>query len=264
MAARSSRRNALGKPLSFSMSVFSFVTPSKVQRISYQNCKKQLSEALQSHSHFEDGFLLQTMEKGVLYPIIHMMPCYDLIDDCNLLQADALGNDFVLHQGLYKQIRQIGTDEAIVNVKLENSAVYSTDAVSTFILIGYKGLKCCLQDVLEDTWKDWTGARYLYLNIPSSFTIGRIVLYRRVIPSDVTLFTYILLTECANVQQTKQSCLLDFIQRFRAQRMQGFLSVYQKGCADPSLDSPSESRSATSCSNGSREMHSSSFKLWDI
>ena len=49
--------------------------------------------------------------------------------------------------------------------------------------------------VLEDTWKDWTGARHIYLFLPDILGLERISLYRRVEPEagHMQLFKYLVL-----------------------------------------------------------------------
>lgn len=47
--------------------------------------------------------------------------------------------------------------------------------------------------MLEDTWKDWTGARHIYLFLPDILGLERISLYRRVEPDHMQLFKYLVL-----------------------------------------------------------------------
>lgn len=47
--------------------------------------------------------------------------------------------------------------------------------------------------MLEDTWKDWTGARHIYLFLPDVLGLERISLYRRLEPDHMQLFKYLVL-----------------------------------------------------------------------
>jgi hypothetical protein len=47
-----------------------------------------------------------------------------------------------------------------------------------------------------NTWKDWTGARHIYLNLPDELGLTRITLYQREAPHNLSLFMYIVLVEC--------------------------------------------------------------------
>ena len=66
--------------------------------------------------------------------------------------------------------------------------------------MGVKSLDKSASAVLLKTWKDWTGARSIYLNLPSDFDLVKIVLYRS--PTNASsVFTYLVLVEMANVRQ---------------------------------------------------------------
>lgn len=52
---------------------------------------------------------------------------------------------------------------------------------------------------MVDTWKDWTGALYIYMNLPEEFGLSRIRFFLREAPNSLSLFTYIVLVECCNV-----------------------------------------------------------------
>lgn len=212
------------------LSAVSFVSPSREQKVSYKTCKRQLAQALHSNPAFEDGMLLDTLEKGVWYPIVHLANLNPSAvgSSHTLMTSNALGTDFVLQQGIYQEIRCMEpyTGETAEQIKVRKSSL--DECPSVYVFLGYNGLRWESQDVIEDSWKEWTGARYLYLNLPQEFGLSRIALLRRVAPPDVTLFTYIVLLECDNVTSKNQVFLMDFVQRFRAERGRGFLSVYRE------------------------------------
>lgn len=53
--------------------------------------------------------------------------------------------------------------------------------------------------VMIESWKDWTGARHIYLHIPYDLGLQRISLLKKVAPSSLNSFTYVVLAECLNV-----------------------------------------------------------------
>lgn len=78
-----------------------------------------------------------------------------------------------------------------------------------------------------DTWKDWTGARYIYMYLPDDLGLRRISFYHRQLPDDLDLFMYLVIVECHGItNKDKQIRLLDFAQRMRLERMTGYISVY--------------------------------------
>lgn len=95
------------------------------------------------------------------------------------------------------------------------------------IFMGFKKLDSHFSEVLEDSWKDWTGARLVYMNLSDEFGLSRLSFYRRVSPKDADMFMYIMMVECDSVTSKNQIRLLDFVQRLRVERMMGYLSVYK-------------------------------------
>lgn len=93
--------------------------------------------------------------------------------------------------------------------------------------MGFKKLDSHFSEVLEDSWKDWTGARLVYMNLSDEFGLSRLSFYRRVSPKDADMFMYIMMVECDSVTSKNQIRLLDFVQRLRVERMMGYLSVYK-------------------------------------
>lgn len=60
-----------------------------------------------------------------------------------------------------------------------------------------------------DTWKDWTGARYIYMYLPDDLGLRRISLYHRQYPDDLNLFMYVVLVECHGI--TNEEKLVSFL-----------------------------------------------------
>lgn len=216
---------SLGRPSpdSQSSAVISLLSHARTLRVPYGEQKRMLAQALLADPHFaETGELLQTMEKGVLYPVVHLyeLPGPFVPMDDQLLGQDRLGPDYVLHQGIYEEIRQ--------HLPYGPSPYAPADERRTaYIVAGFKVLDATFRDVMENSWKDWTGARSLYINLAHEFGLHRFSLYRRSRPrNDFSTFSYVLLVECRAVTSENALRLLDFVQRFRSHRMSGYLSVY--------------------------------------
>lgn len=210
-------------PESRSSAVISLLSPSRTLKIPYSEQKRKLAGVLLDHEHFSStGELLMTFEKGVMFPVVHLLelPGPFVARKEHLLGNDFLGADFVLHQGIYEEIRQ--------HLPGQSSRYHTPSQTNTaYIVAGFKVLDCTFRDVLENNWKDWTGARALYINLTDEFGLHRFSLYRRSFPrTDFATFSYVLLVECRTVTQENTVKLLDFVQRFRSHRMIGYLSVY--------------------------------------
>lgn len=63
-----------------------------------------------------------------------------------------------------------------------------------------------------DSWKDWTGARYIYINFPDQLNLRKIKLYRKENSEHVSLFNYVVIVECdgANSKE-KQARITEFL-----------------------------------------------------
>jgi hypothetical protein len=141
----------------------------------------------------------------------------------------------------------------------------------SYIFLGFKTLDTTFNSVLEDNWKDWTGARAIYLNLSSDFGLSKICFYRRILPNELNTFMYILIAECTNVNDRNRILLLDFVDRFRLQRLCGYLTVYSQfldsknNSMSSSFDS-SESQSVLEVINHeiTSESHSSSITPIEI
>lgn len=161
-----------------------------------------------------------------MYPTVHLLELqrHYIPQRDRVLGTSCLGDDFVLHQAIYEEIRQ-----QFPNDSSRQRSYYTPlqQGSAVYIFAGFKIMDSTFQDVMEDTWKDWTGARSLYINLADDFGLHRFSLYRRVCPTtDFATFMYILLVECRTVTHRNSLRLLDFVSRFRVQRMTGYLSVY--------------------------------------
>ncbi|XP_054258112.1 uncharacterized protein LOC128983015 [Macrosteles quadrilineatus] len=172
-------------------------------------------------AHFNTGIFLHAKEKGALYPVIHFT------EDRNALKKrlsgeDTLGNEFLLYQGVYREVRSIRPEGVILNG--HRSSVEST----AYIVMGFKSLdKNFSQNVMVDSWKEWTGARNIYMNLPDELGLSRISFYHREAPDSLNMFLYVVLVECTSVDTIEhQMKLIDFAQRLRAERMTACVTVY--------------------------------------
>ena len=67
--------------------------------------------------------------------------------------------------GLYEELRRIEPDVAFC----------PRDNVDqrAFIVLGFKTLDTTFSEVLEATWRDWTGARAIYLRLHNQFDLSK-------------------------------------------------------------------------------------------
>lgn len=97
-----------------------------------------------------------------------------------------------------------------------------------YIFMGFKSVEIAYNENLEQSWKDWTGARLVNACLRKEFYISRYSFFHRIQPADPELFMYILLVECHNVKNSNVTYILDFVQRLRVERVFGYLTVYRK------------------------------------
>ncbi|XP_046685259.1 uncharacterized protein LOC124370981 isoform X3 [Homalodisca vitripennis] len=207
------------------LALFSFVSATRTDKVPDREQREQLWHTLQSH--FNTGIYLDTKEKGVLFPVIHFTDDRDSLKK-RLSDEHALDNDYVLHQGVYREVRSIRPEGVVQNGHASNPKS------TAYIVIGFKGMdKNFSQEVMVDSWKDWTGARHIYMYLPDEMGLSKISFYHREAPHSLNMFLYVVLVECCNVSNVeRQMRLLDFTQRLRAERMTGYISVYGVTPAD--------------------------------
>lgn len=167
--------------------------------------------------------MLNSKEKCALFPVVHFTENHETLQhrlqQGQLLDVHTLGSDFILHQGLYREVRSIIPETEFLSLSPHHHVAY--------MLIGFKNLERSLSQVMVDTWKDWTGARHIYFNLPDELGLTRISFYHREAPDNLSLFMYIVLVECRGITSKEhQVQLMDFAQRIRVERITGSVSVY--------------------------------------
>ena len=71
----------------------------------------------------------------------------------------------LIFPGLYEEVKRIEPDLAF-------SPRDNMDQ-RAFIVLGFKTLDTGFSSVLESTWRDWTGARAIYLKLHSQFDLAK-------------------------------------------------------------------------------------------
>ncbi|KAF4518409.1 hypothetical protein B566_EDAN002062, partial [Ephemera danica] len=208
------------------LAIFSFVSPRVGPPVRSPQLQQRLRAALAASTLLNaPGVILDSREQGVLFPVVHFTDDPDALrsrlhQPTSLLDNTALGPEWILRQGVYREVRQILPERSPGHEAEEGET-------SSFILIGFKSLDRTCSQVMVDTWKDWTGARSIYLHLPDELGLSRISFYHRETPEDLQLFMYVVLVECrCTGTPDKVSRLLDFTQRLRVERMTGYISVY--------------------------------------
>ncbi|XP_049940205.1 uncharacterized protein LOC126416507 [Schistocerca serialis cubense] len=165
--------------------------------------------------------VMLSREPAAVFPEVHFIDsCKKRLPDLHeddVIEEQAVGHDFILYQALFHEVRSIVPQW---EVPTNGNSIY-------YMLIGFKTRDHSLSQVMEDSWREWTSARYIYLNLPDELGLTRISLYRQKIPWSINIFSYIVLVECQNVSsKDDQTVLSDFAQRLRAERITGYISVY--------------------------------------
>lgn len=137
-----------------------------------------------------------------------------------LLREDALGSELYLSQVLYEQI---GSISAPVTTPFQQG----DDRSNAYIVVGFKPVGLTYNNLFEENWKDMTGARQIYLQLPPHLGLSTISFLRRIKPKEINNFAYILFVVCTNVTEQNLPALLDFVHRLRM-RMLGNVAVYKE------------------------------------
>jgi len=190
-------------------------------RLSYREQQSDLRRRLGRVHELRNAHLLDTLERGVLYPVLSI-DWNPGKDAAARLQEngkeDQFGSDLYVLQGMYEEVRRIEP----VTGRLDNHLPRS------YIVLGFKSLEWSISSVLEKTWRDWTGARSIYMNLHSEFDLVNIIFYHRLVPKcQLELFMYVVVVELAGVTSDNLLRLLDFVQRTRVERMNGYISLYR-------------------------------------
>ncbi|XP_026688147.1 uncharacterized protein LOC113472557, partial [Diaphorina citri] len=123
--------------------------------------------------------------------------------------------------GVYREVRCITPEDQLTSWSVPSPHHKG------YIMLGFKSLDNSFNKVMVDSWKDWTGARYIYMYLPDELGLSKITFYHREAPDSLDMFMYIVLVECNCITTPeRQMLLLDFAQRMRVERMSGYVSVY--------------------------------------
>jgi len=232
------------------MTIAQPVAGDELAKISYREQQSELRRRLGRVVQLRNGHLLDTMERGVLYPVLSIdwSPSKEAILACTRTKEDDFGPDLRVMQGVYEEAKRIEPHSSRVD----------SDQPRSFIILGFRSLDSSVSSVLENTWRDWTGARNIYLNLQSEFDLVKIVFFHRLLPrTQLDMFMYTVVVELANVNADNLIRLLDFVQRTRVERMNGYISLYRDlGLIDTdsnyfSGEERSESKMSNACSKGS-------------
>ncbi|GFU07651.1 uncharacterized protein NPIL_384191 [Nephila pilipes] len=202
--------------------IFSFIdVKEKYEVLPYNVQKHLLAKGFQGNKIFENGELLDTLEKRAIYPMVHCSskPMSE-INDLVLLKSNDLGEEFVLKQGVYVESKNHHAPRRM------NDPTFKDDVA--YIFMGFRSVDLTYNENLEQAWKDWTGARLVNSCLRKEFYISRYSFFHRIQPPDPELFMYVLMIECHNVKTTNVTYLLDFVQKLRVERVFGYLTVYRK------------------------------------
>ncbi|XP_050544529.1 uncharacterized protein LOC126907353 [Daktulosphaira vitifoliae] len=200
--------------------LFSFITATA--RDGAQVTKKRLQDVSKKlKDNFAIGAVLICKEKNVVYPIVHFTNDQDYLMSVLQDQKD-IDEHFKLNQGVYREIKSIECEDAC-------SSFVKSPASISYIVSGFRTLDTSLAEVMIESWRDWTGARHMYLYMPYDLGLQRISLLKKVAPDSINAFTYVVIAECLNVDtEEKKMMLLDFVQRMRVEKfLSGYLSVYE-------------------------------------
>ncbi|XP_021935083.1 uncharacterized protein LOC110837362 isoform X2 [Zootermopsis nevadensis] len=197
----------------------------------------------------------------LLFPVVHFTENYyetlhHQMQKGQFLDEHMLGSEFILHQGLYREVRSIIPETELLSSSQHNHVAY--------MLLSFKTLERNFSQVMLDTWKDWTGARHIYMNLPDKLGLTRISFYHREAPPSLSPFTYLVLAECRGITSKEhQIQLLDFAQRMRVERMSGSISVYSSEPLSRSQLEPNPQYTANN-SNSDHSKHNSTRWLHSL
>ncbi|GAB6031385.1 hypothetical protein CHUAL_009167 [Chamberlinius hualienensis] len=192
-----------------------------------------LQAAQNVSTQFGPGLLLKTIEKGVRYPIVHIgIPTsnYDFeVETDKYDSRSSLINDTNL-QGVYQQMAKVTVD--LFGNALDDIGGFNNDPSvhweKFYLVLGFHQLPFRpFTETTEINWKDWSLARYLFLNTPDDFGLSQITFYKRQYPHDYGLFLYMVILECSHIKPMAQLKLKDFTNRVRADKLPAYMALYQ-------------------------------------
>ncbi|CAL8077497.1 unnamed protein product [Orchesella dallaii] len=175
------------------------------------------SQAIQNLSG--DGILLKSLEKGASFPYLHLSTSSLCVSPTGFQEEQR-----DVKQGVYKEIKRVVPPDSWIT---KNDS-HQDQGKSTWLFLGFKTLDKN-NEVLEQSWKEWTGVRHLYLELRTDIHIRRISFFRRQEPHDcLDTFAYVVFLEIGSVSVKTNTWLLDFVQRTRLDRMQSTMTVYEE------------------------------------
>ncbi|XP_042880820.1 uncharacterized protein LOC122258739 [Penaeus japonicus] len=177
-------------------------------------------------ARLQDGLLLRGLETGVQFPVVHVSEAVPdnqrVTGQAFLSQHDSPGAEWVLQRGVFEEL-VTWVPELLVTCPSDPS-----QWARCYILLGFKTLEGELDPRMEQLWREWTGALYIYCNVSDDLGLKRLSFFRRRSRPHPSIFSYVVLVELDTV--TKDNCLhlLDFVYRMKMRNMSGYISVYQE------------------------------------
>jgi len=176
----------------------------------YREVQTMLREMVGEMDLLSRGSVLDSLERGVLYPVVHI----DWEPHVTKVQEKEQEN---IHKVLYKEVDRV-----------EPSVSKLNSFPRCFVMVGFKSLDTTVSPSLLNTWKDWTGANSIFLNLHLDFHLVKIIFYCSVKGDSSSTFTYLVVVEMANIRTDNFVDLLDFVQRTRVERLTGYISLYRE------------------------------------
>ncbi|XP_065212425.1 uncharacterized protein LOC135840039 [Planococcus citri] len=202
-----------------SVMTFTFVSHDKfddgLDSLPFSVQQNQLTTALKLSYPY--GIILQSKEKSAAYPVIQFSYGTERLEAKN---DEYIIQGFNKNSCIYKEMRVLEGD-------IGNDLCFHQNV--HYIILGFKTTDVKYNQALLESWRDWTGARHIYINFPEQLNLIKITLYHKQTIEDVNLFSYIVVVKCDGITtKEKETILLDFVQRFRAEMTSNFVSVYQE------------------------------------
>ncbi|CAL4122736.1 unnamed protein product, partial [Meganyctiphanes norvegica] len=195
------------------------------RRGSYYEYHLTCMETAQQCHKFRQGRLLEGLERGAEFPVIHLSLPVNNVLPPSILPHDALGDTTVLQQGVYDELVRWYPEMQ----EPPPSTPRQKNNPKCHILIGFKTIQGMeVSEDIEYRWREWTGALYIYCNISEELGLSHVTFYRKRGNTHPSMFTYLVVAQLDSVTQTNSLHLLDFVYRMRIRRGSGYISVYKE------------------------------------
>ncbi|KAK7871496.1 hypothetical protein R5R35_010214 [Gryllus longicercus] len=190
------------------------------------------------------GTVIRCLQLAVQFPALHWSWGCD-VDTKDSFDAWEAKNDVTVLEGRYREVRAIQPLGAPEREAAAWARAAGPDAGCAYLVLGFCARApppgaAALAHALLATWRDWSGARHLYLHLPDELRLARVALLQRVDghapprqpprqpPRPPPPFQFLVVAACRCAgSPLLQARLLDFAQRLRAQRVSAaFVSVY--------------------------------------